>query len=108
MERKYKAERALLGRILFKNKNQFGRRFRVFDRIRAVFDASRDIRDPVILDKVDQAKNEILKLIPLGHNLPFLLPSLAALARIHCLVLMNQSGEVHSSEESEEDLGEPV
>ena len=93
----WKAERALLGRILYKNKNQFGRRFRVYDRLRAVFDFSKNPRDPRLPGAIAKAKLEIVSLLPLGHNLPFLLPSLATISRFHCLSLP-----------SEEDWGEPV
>jgi hypothetical protein len=87
MESQWKAERALLGRILYKSKNQFSHRFRVYDRLRAVFDSSADLQNAEdILSDIDKARDEILRLLPLGHNLPFLLPALAAIARIHCLV----------------------
>lgn len=93
----WKAERALLGRILYKNKNQFGRRFRVYDRLKAVFDFSEISGDGRLLRAIDLARREILSLLPLGHNLPFLLPALATISRFHCL-----------ARSTDEDWGEPV
>ena len=107
MERRWKAERALLGRILYKNKNQFARRFKVYDRLRAVFDSSETFADRHRIERdIDKAKVEILLLLPLGHNLPFLLPSLAAIARMHCLLIPTRP--TPAIVDDSEDWGEPV
>ena len=100
MDRYLEAEILLLRRLLYKFKNQMGRRFRVFQRLRKVLKTNGELK------YVTVAVDEIQKLLPLGHNLPFLLSSLAILARLS--ILLGGSEEVASGcgpDTGEEDMG---
>ena len=101
------AEVALLGRLLYKFRNSMGRRFRAYQAMRRVFDLAiktggdpakearflHDISQPRMVDNTEplggcilNATEEIRKLLPLGHNLPFLLSGLAIMARLFSLL----------------------
>ena len=108
------AEKVLLGRLLYKFRNSMGRSFKCYQRVLCVWKSN-------CLDRlaVEIAIRELLRLLPLGHNLPFILVSLGSLARIRHFLLQDE-GIVHAREvvteqqrqqrydESEEDLGELV
>jgi hypothetical protein len=60
---------ALIGRLLYN-------RFKVYQRLKAVFKKPGDTK------VIDACILEILKLLPLGHNLPFLILSLIAVSSL--------------------------
>ena len=111
------AEKVLLGRLLYKFRNSMGRSFKCYQRVLSVWKSN-------CLDRlaVEIAIRELLRLLPLGHNLPFILVSLGSLARIRHFLLQDE-GVVHPREaltdqqrqqrptrydESDQDLGELV
>ncbi len=95
-------ELALLARLLFKYKNTMGGRFRVYQRLRALYKNPRDDR------LLEQAENEITSIATLGHNLPFVGLALGIVARLRFLRAKRDQQKPRAVEEEDEDMGEIV
>ena len=107
------AEIALLGRILYKFKNTMGRRFRVYQRMKEVFDLSRQVdQDQQKIGlAIRAAVMEITSLLSLGHNLQFLLVGLAVMSRLMFLLeRREQNDSIEQTKQAymieDEDMGE--
>jgi hypothetical protein len=95
-------ELALLARLLYKYRKTMGGRFRVYQRLRALYKNPRDDR------LLKLAESEITSLATLGHNLPFLGLALGIVARLRSLKEKRDHPKPFVAVEDDEDMGEVV
>ena len=93
------AEIALLGRLLYKFRNAM-RGFKVYQRLHGLYKVIQKSQSSSLMSsidlntaqdikkRIDKCSDEISELLRLGHNLPFLLLSLAAIARLNTLLVI--------------------
>ncbi len=94
----------MLGRILYKYKNTMGGRFRVYQRLKAVF------KNPSDEQCLALAAEEISSLLPLNHNIPFLGLAVGVVARLELIRQKRACPPVKSSStcDDDEDMGEVI